>query len=61
MKYLIIIPLRILFTPIALSMMGITAALEVISRTPDWAFWARYHQGLSDMMIIRIDLAKLIH
>ena len=60
MKYLIIIPIRLLFTPFALLIIGIAAALVVASRRPDWGFWANDNQYFSDMMIIRIDLAKLI-
>lgn len=38
--------LQILFAPVGISFMAVTALFEFISNEPDWNFWKEYNEPL---------------
>lgn len=46
--------LQVLFLPMALLLLGSTAILEFISRTPDWVYWYDFNRGVIDMLPFKV-------
>jgi len=49
-KYIIMFLLRIIFMPVILSILIITAALTYMSVDKDWAYWKSYNELFIDIL-----------
>ena len=56
MKEILKFLFRIVFTPIALMMIGGTAFLEFMSRKSDWEYWRDYNRAVFEMLPFKIDI-----